>query len=360
MRVRSNEAISPSFDSFNGVPQGDPLSPLLFSLFTADLPAALTHTGVEIDNKKEIKYLLYADDLVLLTTNPNQLQLAINQLQVYANQSHLTVNTSKTKCMVFHAGACRRSTFYFNGTPLENVNTFTYLGVVFSTRLSAHKHVLHIISKCNSRVGLLFSRLPLKELPLTTVLHVFNIYILPILTYCSTVWLPWLKSKADINRMNASFTKFLKRYLGVPYRTHNSIVHFITNTIPLNKTLKEKAQNLFLKVQFPRSLEGVQFTPPVMTDEYQAFKELPSTFWASEVLSGELPRGQESRRALMYDLIDLYHTHICIFEDMVGHPQGLCICKLCDNLIEGRYHYRTCPILSHLTPCARMRKLKLI
>ena len=101
MRVRSNGALSPSFDTFNGVPQGDPLSPLLFSLYTADIPNVMSHRGVEIDNGTEIKYLLYADDLVIISNEADELQLAIDRLDTYADRWNLTVNTAKTKCITF-------------------------------------------------------------------------------------------------------------------------------------------------------------------------------------------------------------------------------------------------------------------
>ena len=244
LRTRSNGSISPSFDSFNGVPQGDPLSPLLFSLYTADLPNALSQRGVSLNNGTEIRYLLYADDLVLITNEPDQLQVALNELENYVRQYDLTVNVSKTKCLTFYKGGHRTAEFLFNGLPIENVNSFTYLGVVFTTRLSAHKHVEHIISKCNSRIGFLFAKVPIKELPLDMVLKIFNIYVLPITTYCISTWLPMLKSTNDKNKINALFTKFLKRYLGVPYGTRNAIVHFLTNIVPLCSTLENKAQNL--------------------------------------------------------------------------------------------------------------------
>ena len=360
LRARSNCSISPPFDSYNGVPQGDPLSPLLFSLYTADIPNCLSHQGVFLNNGIEIRYLLYADDLVLITNSPEQLQVALNQLEMYTRQSDLVVNVNKTKCLTFFKGSYRPIDFRFNNQPLQNVNSFTYLGVVFTTRLSAHKHVEHIISKCNTRIGFLFAKVPIKKLPLDVVLQIFNIYILPITSYCVSTWLPMLKSATARMKVNSMFTKFLKRYLGVPYGTRNAITHFLTGTIPLCSALESKAQSLHWKVNYPRELEGTVFEPPLFNMEYNLLEEIPTHFWASEVISNGLPTNPEARRALMYDTIDLYHRHICIFGDMVGHPEGFCRCRFCGDPLQERYHYRNCSILSSLTPCSRMRTLGLL
>ena len=216
---------------------------------------------------------------------------------------------------MFYKGGHPRTVFHFNNLPLENVNSFTYLGVVFTTRLSALKHVEHVISKCNTRVGFLFAKLPIKKLPLEVVLQIFNIYVLPIITYCISTWLPMLKSESDKKKINSLFTKFLKRYLEIPYGTRNSLTHFITGTVPFCSILGDRAEKLHWKINYPHSLDGIiQFFPPEFVFEYNLIAEIPSYFWASEVLQTSLPTNPESRRALLYDLLDLYHRHICILK----------------------------------------------
>jgi hypothetical protein len=356
--IRSNGCLSPEFESFNGVPQGDPLSPLLFSLFTSDLPDFISHEGVYLGST-EIKYLLYADDLVLLANQPGELQKALNQLCQYVGESKLTVNALKTKCVAFYNGSRPTAHFHFNGQVLENCNKFTYLGVVFTTRLSARKHIEHVVSKCNGTIGLLFSQIPIKSIPLSVALNLFNTYVLPIITYALPVW--FHKSSEDgRKKLNAVFTKFMKRYLGIPYSSYNAIVHFLAGTVPLCHFLQNRSMKDFFNIPFPASLQGAQFSPPTQLEElksYNVYEEVPSFFWLSRVPDGDqLPTNPDSRRALLYDMMDLFHPHVCIDGEFHIHPSDWCNCVLCADTME-HYHHRTCPVLGGLNPCAVMRRV---
>ena len=359
-RIRSNGNLSSPFEGFNGVPQGDPLSPLLFSLFTADLPEHLSHSGALLNNGVEIKYLLYADDLVLLSNDPDHLQTALGRLHTYVTSSKLTVNVAKTKCLTFFQGFYTKRVFIFNGVPLENCSSFTYLGIVFTPRLSAASHIKHVLAKCKSRVAVLFTQLPMRSIPLAIALQIFNTYVLPIVTYCVSVWFSTI-TRSGIRKLNALFTKFLKRCFGLPYRTHNSLVHFLSGTIPLCHFLQMRALKDFHNVVFPRALLGVQFQPPPVSEElkeYNAAHEVPSFFWMSRVIDVEqLPRNSDSRRALLYDALDLFHTHVCIDGKYHTKPSIFCICRFCDGLVHQHYHHRTCPSLAGLSPSAVMRKV---
>ncbi|KAG1656242.1 Fumarylacetoacetate hydrolase domain-containing protein 2 [Nymphon striatum] len=104
-RIRQDSLLSASFQCDKGTPQGDPLSPLLFSLFLADLPDYLDFDGLSFPNSSvKIHLLMYADDIVLLAEDANQLQTALDCLFKYCQQFKLQINVEKSKFFVFHKG----------------------------------------------------------------------------------------------------------------------------------------------------------------------------------------------------------------------------------------------------------------
>ena len=352
--IRSNQSLSEVIQPLNGVPQGDPLSPLLFSLFLGDLPEKFSQEGIQIGTT-EVKYILYADDLVMLTTKENHLQHAINVLSRYCDNNRITVSIEKTKCMTFYKGTHSTRSFKYKNCVLENCNTFTYLGIVFTTRLSSSKHVNSIVAKANSKIGYLFSTIPLKSIPLSVALNIFDVYVLPIFTYGLPIWLPKLTESAK-SKLNSLYTKFIKRYLGLPYLTNNAIVHFISNTVPLSQHLNQFAHKTFFKLRLPEVLSGTKLEPPNELETlYNAIHKIPTDFWLSPPIEGPLPVLPEPRRALLYDVIDLHHHNLCKDRRFHLDIKDACICQLCGNALT-KYHYRECPELCFLSPCARLKK----
>ncbi|KAG1673340.1 putative ABC transporter C family member 15 [Nymphon striatum] len=151
-RIRQDSLLSASFQCDKGTPQGDPLSPLLFSLFLADLPDYLDFDGLSFPNSSvKIHLLMYADDIVLLAEDANQLQTALDCLFKYCQQFKLQINVEKSKFFVFHKGRLPKCSVSINGHDLERVPTFVYLGIVFTPQLSFTKHIERCVSKANAR-----------------------------------------------------------------------------------------------------------------------------------------------------------------------------------------------------------------
>lgn len=135
--VRSEHGVTNKIDMTLGLLQGCLLSPLLFSLYISDIQKTLEEAGiagVKITHNFELHLLAFADDMVSLAPTPGHLQRKINTLADYFEKLGLKVNLGKTKVMVFRKGGrVGNIMFKYNGQPIEIVNEYTYLGVLFSS-----------------------------------------------------------------------------------------------------------------------------------------------------------------------------------------------------------------------------------
>jgi hypothetical protein len=101
---------SSPFFVLSGVPQGSVLGPLLFNIFTNDLPEVINHSSC----------LLFADDLKVYRgiKSPNDcflLQLDVERVQEWCSANLIKPNLSKTRVISFS----RNTTVLIINTGLE-------------------------------------------------------------------------------------------------------------------------------------------------------------------------------------------------------------------------------------------------
>lgn len=148
--VKTRFGVTPAFDVFQGVRQGEVLSPSLFSLYLNDLPNEISndHSDIVSLGSHDVPCLLYADDIVLLSSTKEGLQKCLDNLQSYCCKWRLEVNLSKTKIIIFNkTGRLLRDQFILGGNLIECVKSYRYLGILFSNSGSFSMAIAELNSK---------------------------------------------------------------------------------------------------------------------------------------------------------------------------------------------------------------------
>uniref|UniRef100_A0A146LXR6 Putative RNA-directed DNA polymerase from transposon BS n=1 Tax=Lygus hesperus TaxID=30085 RepID=A0A146LXR6_LYGHE len=234
-RVRVNGQLSEAVDLTEGVLQGEILSPLLFALYLADIESffrARNVRGLNINGSSDLILLLYADDMTLLGDSLVDINHKLRILQEYCELSQLTVNTGKTKLVCFRrCGGIKplTSPVMFGDTQLEQVRSYTYLGVPFPSSGVFSETSGYFCSKANTAVGAacqIMIKTKLKSWEARNTL--FNALVKSVLLYSAAVWS--LRYLDVIERVQIGY---LKRLFLVSRSTPDAIVRSEAGMLPL-------------------------------------------------------------------------------------------------------------------------------
>ena len=185
-------AISRSAAIGQGVRQGCPLSPILFSCYINDLVRRLKGLGGELSvGDRRLCSLLYADDIVLLADSAEHLQRMIDEVSSFCAQWRLDLNTSKSQVMVVHPDSHREADptgWFWRGERLKEVAEYKYLGVVITNKLLWKRHISKVVDKGKSALQPLRRLFAQKLVPLRIKRLVYTARVRSKLEYASQIW----------------------------------------------------------------------------------------------------------------------------------------------------------------------------
>lgn len=191
----------------NGVPQGSVLGPLLFILYINDIDQSVKHCKIN----------LFADDTLLTLSSRNiatavdNVNSDLSSLSYWLKSNKLKLNIEKSKFMIV---TLRKIKFLninvqIDGSSLERVTAYKYLGVILNDKLSFSEHVNHIVNTISSKIGVLYRAQ--NKLDIQSKLTVYKSFIQPHLNYCSSIL--FLCTKCDIKRLQIQQNKIMRLIL---------------------------------------------------------------------------------------------------------------------------------------------------
>lgn len=237
------DGCSDPFSVGHGVKQGCVLAPTLFTIFLTavlqSMPEELgdlyirTRSDGDLFNLRRLKAknktrelliqeLLFADDSALVTHSLQAMQDLLTAFAEASKRFGLTINIKKTEVLIqdtYNAKLNPRKVL-LNGTPLAEVDKFTYLGSTISNSGSIDIEISKRIQSAASAFGKLRSRLwDQRGIHLKTKMKVYRAIIMPTLLYSSETWTIY---KRHIKSLDKVQQRHLRQLMNISWKDHVS------------------------------------------------------------------------------------------------------------------------------------------
>ena len=242
------------FKSLNcGIPQGSCLGPLLFSVFTNELPLTVTNAKIAMYADDSTIYVSESTIEMLNNVLNNELQLVLD----WVTHNKLVLNVSKTKSLVFGTKHLLSNdpklNLYIKGMAVEQVQKTKLLGIIVDSNLSWAQHIGKVVVKMGR--GLSVIRRCSHFLPKNIMGNVIKTIVLAHLDYCSEVWSG--AAMSHIKKLQIAQNKAARCLLRCSYRSNVKIMHNFLSWLSVKNRFTASLLNFTRKIsvtKLPRVL----------------------------------------------------------------------------------------------------------
>ena len=277
----------------SGVPQGTVLGPILFLIYINDIVNGL---------KSNIN--LFADDCALYRKIESEednrvLQDDLNLLHSWGIRWSMDFNVSKCFSMTVTLNRnIIHSTYHINGVPVENLDSYKYLGVYISSKMQWNKTVDHMIGKANKTLGLLKRNFSSCSSHIKEKLYLS--LVRPHLEYSCEVWSP---STKDLKHRLEMVQRHAARFVKNDYQQTASVTAMLKE---LNWDTLESRRTRFQLKYVHKMLSNQVALNPFDYFEKNTYSSLRNSH--SKKLTLKFARVDVVKNSFFYSIVPLWNS----------------------------------------------------
>jgi hypothetical protein len=251
-RVKQEESYSELKEIRAGVPQGSVLGPVLYLMYTSDLPELQNNT-----------IATFADDTAILTVGSSnreateKLQAAVDGIQKWTEKWRITINETKSVHVNFTNKKCDHIPININRQVIPYANEAKYLGMTLDTRLRWKAHV----KKKRNELGLRYSKIYWligrnSSLSTYNKLLIYKQILKPIWMYGIQLW--GCASQSNIGIIQRFQNKVLRNIVNAPRFIRNVDIHRDLNVTFVTDEIRRFARRHAERLQQHENVEIAQ------------------------------------------------------------------------------------------------------
>lgn len=234
-RIKQDDAYSEAKMIHAGVPQGSVLGPLLYVLYTSDLPE---HEGNTLAS--------FADDTAVLAVGEDncestlKLGRSIEKLHDWTIKWRIKMNEAKSVHVDFTNRQIKHIPIYLNGKVIPYANEAKYLGMTLDTKLRWRVHVKNKRTELDIKLRKMYWLVGRRsKLSIQNKLTLYNQVLKPVWTYGAQLWGCTSQSNRDI--IQRFQNKVLRSCVDAYWYSTNDDIHKDLKIPTINEVIKTQA-----------------------------------------------------------------------------------------------------------------------
>lgn len=231
-QVKIDNFITGLYTIHSGVPQGSILGPLLYLLFTRDLPSP---QGSFIAT--------FADDTAIMTSDVNAvkaselLQVNLNVTESWLKKWRIRVNSSKCKHVTFTTRRGNCAPVYLFSRQIPQADEVKYLGIHLDRRLTWQKHIFTKRKQLGLKLRNMYWLLDkTSALSVELKLLLYKSILKPVWTYGIQLW--GTSANSNIEILQRFQSKLLRIILDAPRFVTNDTIHQDSQILTIKEEIR--------------------------------------------------------------------------------------------------------------------------